>query len=156
MEKISLLLHLQMKTTTSHRIIRFRRWSRNGYAIFSSLGRCVTIGTLGRNIADASLKKQKAGICINRQGAEKQVSDDDVPEDDLPSDVFFHPELRVQSLLAADTYCPEYNLIDTKRTNDSRKDMYISVPASFFYLTNSRFSIGVPVTTNVNTYDRRN
>jgi len=121
-----------MKKTTSNRIIRFRRWSRNGYAIFSSLGCCVTIGTLGRTIADASLKKQKAGVCVSLRNTDKNVFFDDEPEDDLPSDVLFHPEILVQSLLVGETYLPEYKLIDTKLTNYGRKDMYISSPASFF------------------------
>ena len=37
---------------------RFRRWSRNTYAAFASIGRCVTIGNLRKNVADASLRKQ--------------------------------------------------------------------------------------------------
>lgn len=37
--------------------IRFRRWSRKGYAMFASLGRGVTIGTVGKGIADRSLRK---------------------------------------------------------------------------------------------------
>lgn len=54
-----------MKKTTTHRtFIRFRRWSRKRYAIFSSLGRCVTIGSLKKGLADASLKKQKSPVQI--------------------------------------------------------------------------------------------
>ncbi|MDF9830972.1 hypothetical protein [Parabacteroides sp. PF5-6] len=52
-----------MKRTISHRtLIRFRRWSRKGYAVFSSLGRCVTIGALKKGLADASLKKQQSPV----------------------------------------------------------------------------------------------
>lgn len=40
--------------------IRFRRWSRKNYATFASIGRCVTIGCLRKDVADSSLAKQKA------------------------------------------------------------------------------------------------
>lgn len=47
---------LQSKTSTQPQI-RFRRWSRKSYAIFSSLGRCVTIGSVCSSISDLSLRK---------------------------------------------------------------------------------------------------
>lgn len=43
-------------------IIRFRRWSRKGYAMFYSLGRCVTIGCLNKEVTEVALKKQKSGM----------------------------------------------------------------------------------------------
>ena len=43
-------------------MLRFRRWSRKEYAAFVSLHRHVTIGQVGRGIADASLGKQKATV----------------------------------------------------------------------------------------------
>lgn len=46
-------------TIPSTSIIRFRRWSRKAYAAFASIGRCVTIGCLRKNVADRSLSKQK-------------------------------------------------------------------------------------------------
>lgn len=39
--------------------IRFRCWSRKAYAIFASLGRCVTIGRLKNDVTDCSLSKQQ-------------------------------------------------------------------------------------------------
>lgn len=42
--------------------IRFRYWNRKKYAIFYSLGKCVTIGNLKKEIADVSLGKQ-ANVC---------------------------------------------------------------------------------------------
>lgn len=44
----------------SHSFIRFRQWSRKSYAIFASLGLCVTIGQLRKNITECALCKQKA------------------------------------------------------------------------------------------------
>lgn len=40
--------------------IRFRQWSRKGYAAFASLGCQVTIGQLHFNVTECSLSKQKA------------------------------------------------------------------------------------------------
>ena len=37
--------------------LRFRRWSRAGYAIFCSLARTVTIGSVVASISDKSLQK---------------------------------------------------------------------------------------------------
>ena len=47
-------------------MLRFRRWSRKEYAAFVSLHRHVTIGQVGRGIADASLGKQKATVRTGR------------------------------------------------------------------------------------------
>ena len=48
-----------MKSTNLHtaKSIRFRRWSRAGYAIFCSLACSVTIGCLAISISDKSLQK---------------------------------------------------------------------------------------------------
>lgn len=39
--------------------VRFRQWSRKGYAVFSTLRSCVTIGCLPKNVTEVSLSKQK-------------------------------------------------------------------------------------------------
>ena len=44
--------------------IRFRCWSRKGYAAFASLGHQVTIGQLHLNVTERSLAKQKAAQTI--------------------------------------------------------------------------------------------
>ena len=50
-------------TSCSQKVmLRFRRWSRKEYAAFVSLHRHVTIGQVGRGIADASLGKQKTAL----------------------------------------------------------------------------------------------
>lgn len=40
--------------------LRFHQWSRKGYAVFSSLGRQVTIGKLHNNVTEQSLSKHKS------------------------------------------------------------------------------------------------
>ena len=55
-----------MKTLrhTHKPVVRFRCWSRKGYAAFASLGRQVTIGQLHLNVTERSLSKQKAAQTI--------------------------------------------------------------------------------------------
>lgn len=38
--------------------LRFRKWCRKAYAMFASIGKCVTIGCIKKSIADAALGKQ--------------------------------------------------------------------------------------------------
>lgn len=45
--------------------LRFRYWSRKGYAIFSSLGQHVTIGCLRKNVTELALLKQPRKKCIS-------------------------------------------------------------------------------------------
>lgn len=55
-------------TSCSQKVmLRFRRWSRKEYAAFVSLHRHVTIGQVGRGIADASLGKQKTAVCKGKK-----------------------------------------------------------------------------------------
>lgn len=58
-----------MKKVCSHKAgsIRFRRWSRKGYAVFVSLRIVVTIGHVCRSIADAALSKNKSFSVGNRE-----------------------------------------------------------------------------------------
>lgn len=49
----------QMSKKRALSSLRFRRWSRGHYAVFASLGRCVTIGQLSTRTADSSLRKQR-------------------------------------------------------------------------------------------------
>jgi hypothetical protein len=60
-----------IKTSSS---IRFRRWSRAGYAMFCSLACAVTIGCVAVSISDKSMQKaigvSKASSCIDAGEAE--------------------------------------------------------------------------------------
>ena len=58
-----------MKKVCSYKAysIRFRRWSRKGYAVFMSLHKAVTIGHVCRSIADAALSKNKFFSTGNRK-----------------------------------------------------------------------------------------
>ncbi len=57
--------------------IRFRKWSRKAYAAFASLGRCVTIGCLPKNVADCSLSKQNSGTSAGYKTGGQNLEDTD-------------------------------------------------------------------------------
>ena len=71
-----------MKTKKTHiaSSIRFRRWSRVGYAVFCSLARTVTIGSLAVSISDKSLQK---AVGVSKRIVPAFASDDESP-DHLP------------------------------------------------------------------------
>jgi hypothetical protein len=71
-----------MKTKKTHiaSSIRFRRWSRAGYAVFCSLARTVTIGSLAVSISDKSLQK---AVVVSKRTVLTFASDDESP-DHLP------------------------------------------------------------------------
>ncbi|NLO69738.1 MAG: hypothetical protein GX102_02055 [Porphyromonadaceae bacterium] len=43
----------------SIKTIRFRRWSRKGYAVFAGLNKVISIGRIGSSISDKALLKNK-------------------------------------------------------------------------------------------------
>jgi len=65
-----------MKSTKLYTVksIRFRRWSRAGYAIFCSLACSVTIGSVVISICDKSLQKAVGtsvfSLCVNDSESE--------------------------------------------------------------------------------------
>lgn len=82
--------------------IRFRRWSRKGYAMFFSLGKCVTIGSLKKGIADVSLGKQ-ANICLSfsvcpsvtEEEAEDKPAEEWNPWEDMLQMFLVQPQQKV-------------------------------------------------------------
>lgn len=54
------ITNIMIVNTTVKPILRFRRWSRKSYAMFLSMGKCVTIGYLKKSVIEASLNKQQA------------------------------------------------------------------------------------------------
>lgn len=64
---------ITLNTTKS---IRFRRWTRAGYAVFNSLGNCVTIGNLVGSISEKSLQKSVSSL-INKLSVDNPEIDSD-------------------------------------------------------------------------------
>jgi len=69
--------------------IRFRRWSRAGFAVFCSLSSLVTIGCLAVSIADRSVQKCITTSIIQCSGIKNESSE--IDSDLLPSDVIIEP-----------------------------------------------------------------
>lgn len=72
-------MHKQASHTAKS--IRFRRWSRAGYAIFCSLTCSVTIGCVAISISDKSLQKaigtSSSVLCIVGADADSEEKDTD-------------------------------------------------------------------------------
>jgi hypothetical protein len=71
---------MKTKKTYTTSSLRFRRWSRAGYAVFCSLARTVTIGSLAVPISDKSLQK---AVGVSKITVLTFTSDDESP-DHLP------------------------------------------------------------------------
>jgi hypothetical protein len=63
---------MMLLKTQKARSIRFRRWSRAGYAVFCSLTCCVTIGSLSVSVSDSILQKTNG---ITRNEVFSSISD---------------------------------------------------------------------------------
>ena len=46
--------------THKQSFIRFKRWSRMGYAVFAGIHKVISIGTLSKTISEKALKKAKS------------------------------------------------------------------------------------------------
>lgn len=77
----------RMKTIASSliRCVRFRRWNRHSYSTFCSIGRCVNIGSVRKEIADQSLKKGLSSLktCGDNQSASVEY-DSTLPDESSP------------------------------------------------------------------------
>lgn len=85
-------------------IVRFRRWARKGYSIFSSLGKQVSIGVLDFRIANTSLKKLSVGIASS-------ISDLFSLEEDKDKELE-NEELLENELALMPAFCMNFNMED--------------------------------------------
>ena len=90
------------------RMIRFRQWSRKAYAVFSSLGKHVTIGFVGKGIVDASLCKSSHSNAACSEGYEfctsRLLADDSSDESSIGGNIM--PSCRdLMFLLSVENSC---------------------------------------------------
>lgn len=64
-------LDMQSISHISPRYLRFRRWNRHNYSTFCSIGRCVNIGCVRKEIADKSLKKGQFVIIHDKDSTDR-------------------------------------------------------------------------------------
>ena len=83
-----------MKTSTSLSVHRvwFRRWNRHNYATFCSIGKCVNIGSVRKEIADKSLKKGLSTTSTDIVVGNMERSDKP-SEEEHTAGSFFLPEI---------------------------------------------------------------
>ncbi|WP_455592971.1 hypothetical protein [Bacteroides sp.] len=73
---------MRERQQTFRHTIRFRYWIRKGYAAFASIGICVTIGQLRKNVTERALRKQlspDASVCMRRTTEETEEHETETP-----------------------------------------------------------------------------
>ena len=96
------------KIVNNKHTIRFRRWSRKAYAMFASIGKCVTIGNVKKGIADASLGKQ-GNICASPDAWDflsdytKEKEEEDTGQK-LENEAFLQEQLNSLQVVADGSY----------------------------------------------------
>lgn len=79
--------------------IRFRRWTRKNYAIFASLHKVISIGSIVISICNQSVKKIKQQISLDSFFGE---STDLTQENDLTHDELLSLQLAVSTITTSD------------------------------------------------------
>lgn len=72
---------MNQKVAKNHITLRFRRWSRKGYAVFASLTCAVTIGVLAISISEKSAQKTEGtkfltSVSPNSESESCEANDD--------------------------------------------------------------------------------
>lgn len=76
---------MHYKSSKQNSSIRFRRWSRVGYAVFCSLSCCVSIGALAVSVSDKTLQKSEGVSMSFVQSFEvSKAFDENEPEELQP------------------------------------------------------------------------
>lgn len=102
---------------TSHLALslRFRRWSRKAWAVFASVGREVTIGTLRDGIAEQSMAKAHvpAGACVHEAIQQLQEEQDELEEVQLRVVEVLPLTLAVPAGAASAFFSQQYSTVGT-------------------------------------------
>ena len=76
---------MQTVTPFSIRRVRFRRWNRHSYSTFCSIGRCINIGCVRKEIADQSLRKGLLLLAPHGYNPSKERGENEaIPDDSSP------------------------------------------------------------------------
>lgn len=86
-------------------ITRFRHWTRKGYAAFASLGRCVTIGCLRKNVTERALAKQtEPSLTPYAQQAETEREAETMPSPDREKELLLSVSAQTDTTPPAEPY----------------------------------------------------
>lgn len=122
------------KITPVRRNIRFRSWSRKAYAVFASLGQCVTIGHLKNDVTDCSLSKQQktsGNICLADSDEDECLFQINAIERECVTDILeslfertILPLFRITGTVRA-SVLTVYSYAETRLTNEiQRREQY--------------------------------
>lgn len=75
------LKQMHSKTLTTSKTLRFRRWSRMGYAVFCSLACSVSIGSLSISVSDKTLQKSTSHTIDNQDSNNLKFGSNDCETD---------------------------------------------------------------------------
>lgn len=118
-------------------VFRFNKWSRKAYAVFRSIGQCVSIGQLSLDLSEHTLKKQESyrTACLLLNEKEEET----VAETENPPGA--EPENRFFLLPVASDLCPEHPCYYISHPIQNRKAAsYLPVSGfSFSYKTHIRY-----------------
>ncbi|MDB0680605.1 hypothetical protein PL418_03310 [Barnesiella intestinihominis] len=106
-----------METSTSLSVHRvwFRRWNRHNYSTFCSIGKCVNIGSVRKEIADKSLKKGLSTTSTDIVVGNMERSDKP-SEEEHTAGSFFLPEILASTVDTPVTSCSTGHSCDNKQT----------------------------------------
>lgn len=82
---------MQTVTPFSIRRVRFRRWNRHSYSTFCSIGRCINIGCVRKEIADQSLRKGLLLLAPHGYNLSRERRDDEALPDDASPESLLVP-----------------------------------------------------------------
>lgn len=125
---------------SSTHLLRFRRWSRNRFAAFCSVGRSVVIGRLKNSIADASLTKQSV-FSVKKSEQHLLHEQDYGPDDGVPpvlaiiNDLFMTYTLPAVSIEAAAN-----RRVLLYKNSDASVDQYYLLRQMRFFINSNRFT----------------
>ena len=105
-----------MKTSTSLSVHRvwFHRWNRHNYSTFCSIGKCVNIGSVRKEIADKSLKKGLSITSTDTVVGNMERSDKP-SEEEHTAESFFLPEILASTVDTPVTSCATGHSCDNKQ-----------------------------------------
>ena len=105
------LKQMHSKTLTTSKTLRFRRWSRVGYAVFCSLACSVSIGSLSISVSDKTLQKSISYTIYNQDSNNLEFGSND-SETDLweLSSTTLQQQLNILTPVASD-YAAARNFI---------------------------------------------
>lgn len=97
---------MQTVTPFSIRRVRFRRWNRHSYSTFCSIGRCINIGCVRKEIADQSLRKGLLLLAPHGYNLSRKRREDEALPGDASPELHLVPAWATTWTIASETTAP--------------------------------------------------